>query len=61
MIAAEIARARARYGAEETHLYMACPWPFAALLGHHLASAGPVVSFEANLDRDNYYRACRLA
>jgi hypothetical protein len=61
MIAAEIARARARYGAEETHLYMACPWPFAALLGHHLASSGPVVSFEANLDRDNYYRACRLA
>ena len=61
MIASQIATARARYGAEETHLYMACPWPFATLLGHHLASAGPVVSFEANLDRDNYYRACRLA
>lgn len=60
-IAASIADARATYGAVETHLYMACPWPFAALLGHHLASAGPVVSFEANLDRDNYYQACRLS
>lgn len=59
--AAAIAAARAEYGAAETHLYMACPWPFAALLGHHLASAGPMVSFEANLARDNYLRACRLA
>jgi hypothetical protein len=59
-IAAEINSARTRYSATEIHLYMACPWPFAALLGHHLASAGTVVSFEANAARDNYFPACRL-
>lgn len=59
-MAAEINSARTRYGAAETHLYMACPWPFSALLGYHLASVGPVLSFEANAARDNYHRACRL-
>lgn len=55
-----ICDARREYGTAETHLYMACPWPFAALLGYHLASAGPIISYEATESRDDYRRACRL-
>jgi hypothetical protein len=59
-IAGAIRTARRRYDTDETHLYLACPWPLAALLGHHLASSGPVLSFEANPSRDGYLPACRL-
>lgn len=59
-IAEAIRATRRRYSTTETHLYLASPWPLAALLGHHLASSGPVVSFESNLSRDGYLPACRL-
>lgn len=58
--ASAICDARREYATAETHLYMACPWPFAALLGYHLASAGAIVSYEATEGRDDYRRACRL-
>jgi hypothetical protein len=44
----------------ETHLFLACPWPFAALLGWHLARSGPLVSHELALDGRSYRPACRL-
>jgi hypothetical protein len=49
-----IREARATYAPRETRLYLASPWPFAALLGWHLGSTGPVVMHEANLARDSY-------
>lgn len=49
-----IREARATYGPKETRLYLAAPWPFAALLGWHLGSCGPIVMHEANLARDSY-------
>ncbi len=58
---AEAIRDTARiYGARETHLYLAGAWPFATLLGWHLSSSGPIVSFEATADRHDYRQACRL-
>ena len=60
-IAEEIRKAASTYGTRETHLYMAGPWPMAALLGWHLSSSGAVVSFEATADRKDYRQACRLA
>jgi hypothetical protein len=58
---AKAIRTEARtYGTKETHLFLACPWPFAALLGWHLASSGIVVSHEATVARDGYRPACRL-
>lgn len=59
-IADAIRVARSEYGTTETHLYLACPWPLATLLGWHLSSSGPIVSFEATEDRASYVRACRL-
>jgi hypothetical protein len=59
-IADRIRAARNEYGTTETHVYLACPWPLAALLGWHLSSSGPIVSFEATEDRSSYVRACRL-
>ncbi len=59
-IAQAIRDARVRYGASETHLYLACPWPLATLVGYHLGSSGPITSFEATVSRDNYLPACRL-
>ncbi len=59
-IAEAIRAARSEYGTTETHLYLACPWPLATLIGWHLASSGPIVSFEATEDRTSYIRACRL-
>lgn len=53
-IAKAIREARATYAPKETRLYLAAPWPFAALLGWHLGSCGPIVMHEANLARDSY-------
>lgn len=53
-IAKAIREARATYAPKETRLYLAAPWPFAALLGWHLGSCGPIVTHEANLARDSY-------
>jgi hypothetical protein len=41
-------------------LYIACPWPFAALLGWQLASVGAVVMHEATVERDSYRVSCVL-
>lgn len=59
-IADAIRGARSEYGTTETHLYLACPWPLATLIGWHLSSSGPIISFEATEDRTSYIRACRL-
>ncbi len=59
-IADAMRAARRDHGTTETHLYFAGPWPLAALLGWHLASSGPIVSYEATEDRSGYVRACRL-
>ena len=59
-IAKEIREARHKYAPEETRLYLASPWPFAALLGWHLASVGPVVMHEATVERDSYRVSCVL-
>jgi hypothetical protein len=53
-IAKAIRDARATYAPAETRLYLASPWPFAALLGWHLASVGAVVMHEATIERDSY-------
>ncbi len=59
-IAKAIREARATYGPAETRLYLAAPWPFAVLLGWHLASVGPVVMHEATIERDSYRVSCVL-
>jgi SMODS-associated and fused to various effectors sensor domain/TIR domain len=59
-IANTIRDARARYAPAQTRLYIACPWPFAALLGWHLASVGAVVMHEATVERDSYRVSCVL-
>jgi hypothetical protein len=59
-IAAELIHVRDAYGTTETHLYLACPWPLAALLGWHLGSCGRVVSHEAAIGRDTYRTSCVL-
>lgn len=59
-IAKEIREARHKYAPAETRLYLASPWPFAALLGWHLASVGPVVMHEATVERDSYRVSCVL-
>jgi hypothetical protein len=59
-IANAIREARAKYAPAQTRLYVACPWPFAALLGWHLASVGAVVMHEATVERDSYRVSCVL-
>ena len=59
-IAKAIRDARRKYAPSETRLYMAAPWPFAALLGWHLGSTGAVVMHEANVERDSYRVSCVL-
>jgi hypothetical protein len=59
-IAKELRGARETFAPSETRLYLASPWPFAALLGWHLASVGPVVMHEATVDRDSYRVSCVL-
>jgi SMODS-associated and fused to various effectors sensor domain len=59
-LAEAVGRAMNTYRTTETHLFLACPWPFAALLGWHLARSGAVVSHELALDNRSYRAACRL-
>jgi hypothetical protein len=59
-IAAAIREARTTYAPAETRLYLAGPWPFATLLGWHLASVGAVVMHEATVERDSYRVSCVL-
>jgi len=59
-IVEQILLMRDRYETLETHLYLACPWPLAALLGWHLASSGRIVSHEADTGRDSYCTSCVL-
>lgn len=60
-IAAEINRARGEYGTTSTHLYLACPWPLATLLGWHLSSSGRLVMHEPDVDRGSYRASCELS
>lgn len=60
-IAAEIDRCRETYRTGQTHLYLACPWPLATLLGWHLSSTGRLVMHEADVERGNYRATCELA
>jgi hypothetical protein len=59
-IAAEINRARREYQTAATHLYVACPWPLATLLGWHLASSGRLVMHEADVARSSYRASCEI-
>ena len=59
-IAKSIREARATFAPAETRLYLAAPWPFAALLGWHLGSTGAVVMHEATVERDSYRVSCVL-
>ncbi len=60
-IAAEVNRVRREHQASETHLYLACPWPLAALLGWHLSSSGRVVMHEPDVARSSYRASCGVS
>lgn len=60
-IATKINACRNEHHTTETHLYLACPWPLATLLGWHLSSSGRLVMHEADVGRDSYRAACELA
>jgi hypothetical protein len=59
-VADEIRSAARTYQTRETHLFIAGPWPFAALLGWHLGSSGVIVAHEATADHAGYVSSCRL-
>lgn len=59
-IAEEINRARREHQTTETHLYLACPWPLAALLGWHLSSSGRLVMHEPDVARSSYRASCEI-
>lgn len=59
-IAAEINRVRREHRTSETHLYLACPWPLAALLGWHLSSSGRLVMHEPDVARSSYRASCEI-
>ena len=59
-IAEAVRAARSDCLAQDTHLYLAGPWPLAALIGWHLGSSGRVTAFEATQDRSSYVEACQL-
>ena len=56
-----IADARTRYGVQDTHLYLACPWFMATALGWHLTAVGRIVCHEADVARSSYGATCCLA
>ena len=60
-IAAQIRDCRTTYGTKHTHLYLACPWPLATLLGWHLSSSGRLVMHEADVERNSYRASCQLS
>lgn len=59
-IAERINSARREHGATSTHLYLACPWPLATLLGWHLSSSGHLVMHEPDVERGSYRASCEL-
>ena len=59
-IVAEINRARREHQTSETHLYLACPWPLAVLLGWHLSSSGRLVMHEPDVARSSYRASCEI-
>lgn len=59
-VASEIRDAARKYQTRETRLFIAGPWPFAALLGWHLGSSGVIVAHEATADHTGYVTSCRL-
>lgn len=59
-VAAEIDTCRTRFATEQTHLYLASPWPLATVLGWNLASSGRLVMHEPDVARDSYRAACEL-
>ncbi len=60
-IAAQVHDCRRTYGTKQTHLYLACPWPLATLLGWHLSSSGRLVMHEADVERNSYRASCQLS
>jgi len=56
-----ITEARTRYGVRETHMYLACPWLMAAVLGWQLSSIGRIVCHEPDVGRSSYRAACQLS
>jgi SMODS-associated and fused to various effectors sensor domain len=60
-IAAKINACRTELQTSETHLYLACPWPLAALLGWHLSSSGRLVMHEPDVEKGSYRASCELA
>jgi hypothetical protein len=54
-ITASIRRARERYRASVTELYLACPWTLALTLGWNFASSGTLVVHEATADKSTYH------
>jgi hypothetical protein len=60
-VAAKINACRTRYGISQTHLYLACPWPLAVLLGWHLSSSGRLVMHEPDVSRSSYRATYELA
>ena len=59
-IAERINSARREHGTTSTHLYVACPWPLATLLGWHLSSSGHLVMHEPDVERGSYRASCEL-
>lgn len=59
-IAANINSARREHRASSTHLYLACPWPLASLLGWHLSSSGRLVMHESDVARSSYRASCEI-
>jgi hypothetical protein len=60
-IEAAITDARTRYGVQETHMYLACPWFMAAVLGWQLSSIGRIVCHEPDVERSSYRATCQLS
>lgn len=59
-IVEQILAIRRDYEVVRSYLYLACPWPLAALIGWHLGSAGEVICHEAAATRDTYRTSCVL-
>lgn len=60
-IVAKINTCRSEFRTSETHLYLACPCPLAALLGWHLSSSGRLVMHEPDVGRGSYRASCEVS
>ncbi len=52
--------ARASWGSGTVHMFVAAPFAFAVLLGHHLNACGPIQVYEHSKSRGTYVRAVTL-